>query len=41
MVNTIIGFILGFVVATVGFNGVISYLDQNVNAAKEAVEQLK
>ena len=41
MVNTIIGFILGFIVATVGFSGLAAFLDENVNAAKQAVEQIK
>jgi capsular polysaccharide biosynthesis protein len=41
MVNTIIGFVLGFVVATIGFSGLANFLDENVNVAKEVVEQLK
>lgn len=41
MINIVIGFALGFVVATVGFSGIVEVLDQNVEAAKEAVEQIK
>ena len=41
MVNMIVGFFLGFVVATVGFSGVIDFLDQNVGTAKDAITQIK
>ena len=41
MVNMIIGFTLGFIVATVGVNGVISFLDQNVETAKDTITQIK
>lgn len=41
MLNLIIGFTLGFVVATVGFSGIVEVLDHNVEVAKEAVEQIK
>ena len=41
MVNLIIGFTLGFVVATVGVNGVVAFLDHNVSVAKESIEQIK
>lgn len=41
MINFIVGLAVGFVVATVGFSGIVELLDQNVNAAKEAVEQIK
>ena len=41
MVNTIIGFILGFIVATVGFSGIVNFLDENVSVAKETIEQIK
>jgi capsular polysaccharide biosynthesis protein len=41
MVNMIIGFALGFIVATVGVNGVISFLDQNVETAKDSISQIK
>jgi capsular polysaccharide biosynthesis protein len=34
MINFIIGCILGFVVATVGFTGVAHYLDKGIETAK-------
>ena len=41
MVNIIIGFIFGFLIATVGVNGVVAFLDHNVSVAKESIEQIK
>jgi capsular polysaccharide biosynthesis protein len=40
MVNMVIGFVFGFIVATVGVNGVISFLDQNVETAKDTISQI-
>ena len=34
MINVIIGFVLGFFVATVGFTGVAQALDKGVETAK-------
>ena len=41
MLNLIMGFIFGFIVATVGFSGIVDFLDQNVEVAKESIEQIK
>lgn len=42
MRNLLIGFILGIVVATVGFSGIARMLDNGVNKTKEiAVETAK
>lgn len=41
MVNIIVGFVLGFLVATVGFSGIVDFLDQNVETAKESINQIK
>ena len=40
MVNMVIGFVFGFIVAIVGVNGVISFLDQNVETAKDTISQI-
>ena len=34
MINVIIGFVLGFFIATIGFTGVAQALDKGVEAAK-------
>ena len=42
MTKLLIGFILGIVVATVGFSGIARMLDNGVNKVKEvSVEQVK
>lgn len=42
MTKLFIGFILGIVVATVGFSGIARMLDNGVNKVKEvSVEQVK
>lgn len=42
MTNLFIGFILGIVIATVGFSGVARMLDNGVNKVKQVtVEQVK
>ena len=40
MRNLFIGFILGLVVATVGFNGVARMLDKTVDAVKTQSQEL-
>jgi capsular polysaccharide biosynthesis protein len=39
MINLIIGFILGVTVATVGFSGVASFADKQIDSAKEAIRE--
>jgi capsular polysaccharide biosynthesis protein len=34
MINVIIGFVLGFFVATMGFTGVAQYLDKGIDSVK-------
>lgn len=42
MIKFVAGFILGIVVATVGFSGIARMLDNGVNKVKEvSVEQVK
>ena len=41
MLNWIMGFVVGFIVSTIGFSGLAMFLDENISAAKEAVEQMK
>ena len=42
MSKLLIGFILGIVVATVGFSGIAKMLDNGVNKVKEvSIEQVK
>jgi|11BtaG_2_1085332.scaffolds.fasta_scaffold13226_5 capsular polysaccharide biosynthesis protein len=40
MLKLIIGFILGLVVSTVGFNGIAEVLDKGVNTIKSTSESL-
>lgn len=40
MRNLIIGFVLGIVVATVGFSGVAQMLDNGIGAVKEHSKEL-
>ena len=39
MINFVIGFILGVVVATVGFSGIARMLDNGVNKVKEVSQE--
>lgn len=39
MLNLVIGFFLGIVVATVGFSGVATYLDKVVDETKVIVKE--
>ena len=42
MINLLVGFILGIVVATVGFSGITKMLDKSVDKVKEVtIEQTK
>jgi|TARA_R110000868_G_scaffold134552_1_gene346609 capsular polysaccharide biosynthesis protein len=40
MKNIIVGFILGLVVSTVGFNGIASMLDKGVETVKSTSQSL-
>jgi capsular polysaccharide biosynthesis protein len=39
MGNLIIGFVLGLVVATVGFSNLANYVDRQVDTAKEVIKE--
>lgn len=39
MIKLIIGFVLGFIVATVGVGGITKMADNGVHAAKETLQQ--
>jgi capsular polysaccharide biosynthesis protein len=39
MFNFVIGFILGLIVATVGFSGVASFADKHIESAKEVIQE--
>jgi capsular polysaccharide biosynthesis protein len=39
MINFVIGFILGLTVATVGFSGVASFADKQIESAKEVIQE--
>lgn len=39
MINLIIGFVLGLIVATVGFSGFASFVDNQVDSAKEIIKE--
>ena len=42
MINLLVGFILGIVVATVGFSGITKMLEKSVDKVKEVtIEQTK
>jgi capsular polysaccharide biosynthesis protein len=39
MINLVIGFVLGITVATVGFSGVASFADKQIDSAKEVIKE--
>lgn len=39
MINLSIGFVLGFLVATVGLTGIVNLVDKQVEEVKEIVKQ--
>ena len=39
MIKFIVGFILGFVVATAGVGGIVGMADRGVNTAKETIKE--
>lgn len=39
MTNLVIGFLLGLIVATVGFGGLASFADKQVNNAKVIIKE--
>ena len=39
MINLVIGFVLGITVATVGFSGVASLADKQIDSAKEVIKE--
>lgn len=39
MSNLVIGFILGFIVATVGFGSFANYLDQKADTARQVIKE--
>jgi capsular polysaccharide biosynthesis protein len=39
MMNFLIGFIFGIVVATVGFSGFASFADKQIDSAKEVIRE--
>lgn len=39
MRNFVVGFLLGIVVATIGFSGLAAWLDRGVNQIKEVVQK--
>ena len=40
MAGLIVGFVLGFMVATSGFSGVVHMLDQGVTAVKSSIDSV-
>ena len=39
MINLVIGFVLGLTVAIVGFSGVASFADKQIDSAKEVIKE--
>lgn len=39
MINFVIGFVLGLTVATVGFSGVASFVDKQIDSAQEVIKE--
>lgn len=39
MTKVIISFILGFLVATIGLSGIVGFVDEKVEEAKEAISK--